>query len=137
MEQVIPHSKINSWLSLVAETAGVSGATIMRLKIEANTRGSGCTRAVVQVRDSVGKVLGATYWYGRSEQLLDGVTVDLGCDLETHVGTEVVGWIESGGAAIDPRGAQAPQKLARTFFHPTRAMKLMLLGEEPIVAEAA
>lgn len=147
-----------SWLSLVAETAGVPGATVARVEIygdkavgrgngdllapkgwgggsvtseaSASSEGSAASvssvRAVIQIRDDSGALLGAASWEGSARELAEGVTVDVGCDLSAGLGTRVVGWIHSGAGPVDTARPFAPWYAASRYFDPTHAMKLML-----------
>lgn len=119
-----------SWLSLVAETAGVSGATVARVEIRGESAlgrtGSAWTRAILQVQDDSGAVMGAVAWEGEARELAQGVTVDIGCDLEGAPASRVVGWIRTSPESTDPARALPPWHAATRSFDPTRAMKLML-----------
>lgn len=119
-----------SWLSLVAETAGVSGATVARVEIRGESAlgqaGSQWTRAILQIQDDAGAVVGAVAWEGEARELAQGVTVDVGCDLESAVASRVVGWIQTSPAGTDPSRALPPWHATARSFDPTRAMKLML-----------
>jgi hypothetical protein len=122
-----------TWLSLVAETAGVSGATIARIELggyispdEGPTDPRASLRAIVQIHDSTGVVIGATSWEGTSAELAATTAIDLGCDLGASLGSRVVGWIEAPQHSVEPRLARAPHDAAARYFDPTRSMKLML-----------
>lgn len=121
----------NSWLSLVAETAGVSGATITRVELASAEHRSGPTRAIVQIQNRDGQVMGATYWYGDGSDLNAGISVDLGCDLTTPLGSSVVAWIDEEKLTVSAQRAIAPPHAARLRFSRTTGMKLMLSGSHP------
>lgn len=120
----------SSWLSLVAETAGVSGATVARVEIQGQELTSpptdGSVRAIIQIQDDFGAVVGAGTWEGDVRDLVHGVSLDVGCDLGAGFGTRVVGWIEADPRPIDPARAPAPFDATGRYFDPTQAMKLML-----------
>jgi hypothetical protein len=132
----VEQDKTSSWLSLVAETAGVSGATITRVQLQGFAGQADAVRAIVQVLDSRGRVIGASYWDGDSRELAQGVMVDLGCDLGAALGSRIVGWIVDEHTGIEARRAVAPYDAAGQYFDPTRAMKLMLTAPAPAVAAA-
>jgi hypothetical protein len=119
-----------SWLSLVAETAGMSGATVARVQLQANGGRQripgGWVRATVQIQDELGNVVGATSWDGDARELAEGVSVDVGCDLGAGWGRHIVGWIQNDPYAVEPTRVVAPWDAATRFFEPARAMKLML-----------
>lgn len=125
----------SSWLSLVAETAGVSGATVARVEIQsqklASTPRSGSVRAVIQIQDDFGGVVGAGTWEGDVRDLAHGVSLDVGCDLGAGLGTRVVGWIQPDPRPVDPARTLAPFDATGRYFDPTQAMKLMLRGPLP------
>lgn len=133
MEQQILHSR-KSWLSIVAETAGVSGATIERLEIcsdgKWNDSASGSIRAIVQILDDLGRVIGAAAWEGQHAELANGVRLDVGCDLEAAWASRVVGWIDPSLHTNRPERAIAPWDATGRFFERGRAMKLMLRQPE-------
>lgn len=131
MEHSVSHSGCSSWLSLVAETAGVSGATIARVELNARDEFFGPVRAVIQVIDDRGQVVGATTWSGHATDLLEGVALDIGCDLSSTWGSQVVAWIEEQDVVTSARFAQAPTYATRHSFDPIRSMKLMLHGAAP------
>ncbi len=135
--QVHASSSSPSWLSLVAETAGVSGAMISRIHLQGETHLQGPARVIVQVLDREGQVIGATRWYGKSEELSEGTVVDVGCDLGATLEALVVGWIETKVAYADPRATLAPIEKSTLYFNPMHAMKLMLLSPTPVIANAA
>ncbi len=160
MEHGIDQATYGSWLSLVAETAGVSGATIARVELHtvnsigpkrlgrrsndrADSKGSTPVRVVVQVHDVQGSVVGATYWYGDQEDLERGVAVDFGCDLDVNRGSQIVAWIDDQQIVCSARQALAPEHASSRLFESFRAMKLMLRnapqiqGGEPLSAAAA
>lgn len=160
MEHGFDQATYGSWLSLVAETAGVSGATIARVELHSvdsvrprrlgrrsskrpDESSSLPVRAVVQVRDAQGAVVGATYWYGNQEDLARGVAVDFGCDLHASRGSQIIAWIDDQQTICSARQALAPQHASQRPFESFKAMKLMLRkaprnqGGEPLSAEAA
>lgn len=130
-----------SWLSLVAETAGVPGATIARVELFLSEnisrdksslgRASAPLRAIVQVHDAEGRVVGATYWHGDATDLARGVPVDLGCDLNSTWGARVVAWLDD-ETVCGPSQAVAPDHVSEKSFDPFSAMKLMLRGSSNI-----
>lgn len=83
-----------TWLSLVAETAGVAGAYVTRVKLRASGA-RGVVRAIVQVLDRQGRVVGASDWVGDGIDLVCGTYVDLGCDFNALEGLQIVGWLTS------------------------------------------
>lgn len=119
-----------SWLSLVAETAGVSGATVARVEIRGESAlgraGSEWRHAILQVQDDSGAIVGAVAWEGEARELAQGVTVDVGCDLEGGFASRVIGWIQTSAPGSDPAHALPPWHAAACTFDPTRSMKLML-----------
>jgi len=121
----------NSWLSLVAETAGVSGATITRVELGSHDRLHGAKRAVVQLRDRRGQVIGAAYWYGDGSDLSAGVSVDLGCDLAAPAGSTLIAWIDEDALTISARSAAPSLSAVSRLFDRTTGMKLMLSGSHP------
>lgn len=136
MQHALNHSARGSWLSLVAETAGVSGATIARVELHSvdsvaraprSQRGASLSlRAVIQIQDAWGDVVGATYWYGNEEDLAGGVAVDLGCDFHVSPGSRVVAWIDDQQTVCSARQALAPQHASEQAFEPFKGMKLGL-----------
>lgn len=119
-----------SWLSLVAETAGVSGATVARVeicgeKVMGQMEGD-WVRAIIQIKDDFGSVVGAVSWDGTAGELADGVTVDVGCDLSAGFGSHVVGWLQKSAAPVDPVLAHCPRDATSRYFDPAQSMKLML-----------
>lgn len=131
MEHSVSHSGCGSWLSLVAETAGVSGATIARVELSAHDQFYGPIRAVIQVVDDRGQIVGATRWSGNAADLATGVAVDLGCDLSSTWGSQVIAWVEQASVVSSPRCAEAPQYATHHSFDPIRSMKLMLHKAAP------
>lgn len=132
-----------TWLSLVAETAGVSGATVARVVLQAPWfagRSTKAVRAIVQIHDSWGQIMGAAQAWGAAEQLSEGLRVDVGCDLSATLGATVVAWIEvephCPNQFVEAHQASAPMGAARTTLDPTRAMKLMLAAPTPVPARA-
>lgn len=119
-----------SWLSLVAETAGVSGATVLRIEIRGESvlgrAEDEWVRAIVQIQDAFGGVVGAVGWEGQARELAQGVNVDIGCDLAAAWGSRVVGWIPITNESVEPARAVAPLNATARAFEPSRAMKLML-----------
>lgn len=114
----------SSWLSLVAETAGVVGAAIARVELQA--RGlSGPVRAVVQVVDAQGQVVGAANWYGDGSDLGRGASVDIGCDFSSS-DLRAVAWIDEPRSAVPARLAQAPRHAASGKCDPFEAIHLDL-----------
>jgi len=83
-----------TWLSLVAETAGVAGACVTRIKLRAKSV-RGVVRAIVQVLDGNGRVVGASDWIGDGIDLVCGTYVDLGCDFSALDGLQIVAWLTS------------------------------------------
>lgn len=131
-----------SWLSLVAETAGVSGATVARVvlflgaptEIPANRP----RRAWIQIQDPAGRVVGATQAWGDEADFLSGLSTDVGCDLDGGAGWSVIAWLdeESNPLLAEPRHQVAPPHAARCPFDMYRAMKLMLTGARPLIEAA-
>ncbi len=124
----------NSWLSLVAETAGVAGTAIARVKLQASAL-LGPARVVVQLVDSDQEVVGATYWYGEGSDLETGVSVDIGCDFFTAHDIEVRAWVDDGLTSSSARRALAPHLVACAPYDENVAMKLSLRG--PATPQAA
>lgn len=65
-----------SWLSLIAEAAGVEASQIARIELCGHARGD--QRIVVQILAHDGRVLGAERWEGSAVDLQRGVRVDVG-----------------------------------------------------------
>ncbi len=130
------HLARSSWLSLVAETAGVSGATVARVELCARMPEGQSphqpAHAVVQILDDFGRVIAAAAWEGESRELERGVCLDVGCDLGSAWGSLVVAWIEPGSRSRRPELVTAPKDAAARYFEPTRAMKLMLAEPSPV-----
>jgi hypothetical protein len=133
------NSRTTSWLSLVAETAGVAGATIARVEVclqPSAVRQSGPLCAVVQLQDLFGNVVGQTQIWGEEADFLQGQYADLGCDLSSTRGAQVVAWFIDDEST--PSGKlQAPAQARRCSFDVTRAMKLMLSQEGEAIFDAA
>lgn len=123
-----------SWLDLVAQTAGVARCSIVRVGLEGSRAvGSSSQRqhVVVQVCSDNGFVLGAAVWAGFAEDLTNGVTVDVGYCVgdESEPGAEtpatpaprtgreapelrVVAWVHVGNDTVNPFTAAPPPDAA-------------------------
>lgn len=136
----VPQS--TSWLSLVAETAGVSGATVARVVLfmgaQAGSPASRPRRAWIQIQDPAGRVVGATQVWGDEADFQSGLSTDVGCDLDGSAGCEVVAWLdeESHSLLAEPRHQVAPPHAARCGFDVTHAMKLILTRARPLTEAA-
>lgn len=109
----------DSWLSLVAETAGVADCSVARVELVGAPFGvRGDVRIVVQVLGAGGLVLGATTWEGNARELARGVFVDLGTSGATG-GERVVAWVDAKASQnnvfddIDPFFLAAPRGATR------------------------
>lgn len=117
-----------TWLSLVAETAGVAGACVTRIRLRASSA-RGLVRAIVQVQDRQGRVVGASDWIGDGIDLVCGAYVDLGCDFTALDELHIVAWLTSPHDQQPAVTAHAPT-LRRTPFHPHLPTTLELQGIE-------
>jgi len=124
-----------TWLSLVAETAGVAGACVTRIRLRA-TSARGVVRAVVQVQDRHGRVVGATDWIGDGIDLVCGAYVDLGCDFSALDELHIVAWLTSPQDQQPAVTAVAPAQ-RRIPFHPHLPTTLELQGFESQSAPAS
>jgi hypothetical protein len=120
-----------TWLSLVAETAGVAGASVTRVKLKASGA-RGVVRAIVQVLDQQGRVVGASVWVGDGIDLVCGTYVDLGCDFSALDGLHIVAWLTSILDQQPASRALAPAFASRPF-DPYVPTTLELRGGEPEV----
>lgn len=123
-----------SWLSLVAETAGVAGAGVARVELISAASSSRLVTCVVQLVGRYGQVLAATRWVGPSADLTRGVKIDLAYDLESTEDVFLVGWRQEKALTGSAYHEQAPVGVSALPFDPTRAMKLML-GRPPLSFE--
>jgi len=115
----------SSWLSLVAETAGVPGTAIARVLLS-GPAGAGQWRAVVQVKTARGQVVGAAYAHGEEYDLALGASVDIGFDVLTQDELHVVAWLDD-GAVFGPARAQAePAHATSKVYEPGTAVHLFL-----------
>ncbi len=129
--EAVERTQEGSWLSLVAETAGVAGAGVARIELICPDCAPGFVTAVVQLLGPYGQVLAATRWVGRGSELSRGVKIDLAYDLESSDDIHLIGWQQRTALQGSPSAALAPEtptvvRFHPTRFHPTRAMKLML-----------
>jgi hypothetical protein len=118
-------SSHSSWLELVAETAGVAGAGVVRVELSAPAA-RGSVRAVVQVVDRHEQVIGATYWYGDGADLRSGTAVDVGCDFSSLHGLRIVAWLDEPQQNRAPRHAVAPVHASSCAYDPFVTMSLEL-----------
>jgi hypothetical protein len=136
--------KGTSWLSLVAEIAGVSGATVARVELCTPFAPAQLTkpvRAIVQIQSCSDEISGAAQTWGTVAELVEGLRVDVGCDLSETLGATIVAWIEiepnCPNQFVEAQNAVAPRNATRTALDPTRAMKLMLAAPTPVPARAS
>lgn len=115
----------SSWLSLVAETAGVPGTAIARVLL-AGPPVAGQARAVVQVKNSQGQVVGAAYWYGEGYDLAVGASVDIGFDMSSTDELRVVAWLDDESGFTPPRARVAPHDAASRLYDRGVAAQLWL-----------
>jgi hypothetical protein len=118
-------SKADSWLSLVAETAGVSGRAVWPVDLSLPLGAAASERllrARVQIVTEWGQVVGSSELVAPVEDFWRGTKVEVGCDLVDAIGSHVVAWIEEAGAP----SARPPLHASLVDFNPSRAMKLML-----------
>jgi hypothetical protein len=117
VEQPCPCKK-TSWLSLVAETAGVEGATIARVNVAGRSTFEGVSTVYVQVIDSHSNVVGAARRAITAADLQQGFSVDVGCDLLIALGATVVAWMERGLPERSARDQMVPAHATRRHFEP-------------------
>jgi len=129
MEHLAAPSR-SSWLSLVAETAGVAGAGIARVVLAAPQL-AGPVRAVVQIHDHFGQVVGATHWYGEGCDLRTGATVDLGYDVLVPSDLKVVAWIDRALDRAPALLALPPREAVARDYDPRIALRLNLDAQMP------
>ena len=106
----LPHApKHDSWLSLVAETAGAFGCSIVRVRLSAQLWGSRDRRVIVQVLSETGRVIGASTWSGPATQLRSAATVDVGYwGANDDERLRVVAWLDPSDVGTDPYFADPP-----------------------------
>lgn len=122
-----PHPRQRStWLSLVAETAGVSGATVVRVPVRCPQFSAASATVYVQVRNHTGAVVGAARQTIRGAELREGVALDLGVELESGLGGMVVAWVDERPALLGARVATAPAAATRAPFEPFFPSVLLL-----------
>jgi hypothetical protein len=136
MDQATHTESRNSWLSLVAEAAGVSGTAIMRVGVRSlDIQSSGTI--YLQVLDRHGHVCGATRHRARAGELFDTVFLDLGFDWEGRANTTLIAWVDCESPTGGAWTAEAPEWATTVAFEPTHAMKLMLTLENPMTGPLA
>ena len=104
--------RLESWLSLIGETAGVGGCAVARVGFSVRdllSNGDESERRVsLQILAEDGSILGASTWSGRPLELSRGSLVDVGyCD-NGGTGKQLLAWIEAEGSSTDPFFAVAP-----------------------------
>lgn len=121
-----PHRpKHDSWLSLVAETAGMADCSIARVELQGPSSGSGDRRVIVQVLGANGAVLGAATWTGPARDLARGVVVDLGYSGYGGAST-VMAWIDPSDVGAEPFFSAATSRAVTAPLVGDRASRLML-----------
>ena len=121
-----PHRpKQDSWLSLVAETAGMADCSIARVELQGPSFGSGDRRVIVQVLGANGAVLGAATWTGPARDLARGVVVDLGYSGYGGAST-VMAWIDPSDVGAEPFFSAATSRAVTAPLVSDRASRLML-----------
>lgn len=121
--------KRESWLSLVAETAGVSGVTSARIELEMPVGSRVWARTLrghVQIVTPSGEVVGETTIVAPVEDFWDGLSVQVDCDLTSAIGSRVIAQVEQVGTRSTDRAHGPLLLMAAHEFEPARAMKLML-----------
>lgn len=126
MDQVAHISSGSSWLSLVAETAGCGGATVSRIQLRCFESLDDFATIYLQVVDSRGRLVEAMRLAVSGADLQDGVSVDLGYELETVLGAELIAWVEPGIVPDSARLTQPPPSARRRIFDPLAPMDLTL-----------
>jgi hypothetical protein len=114
----------SSWLSLVAETAGVSGAVVARVQLQSR-RNRVFSRAVVQILDATDHILGACYWYGDGADLCAGTSVDIGYDLDSAGGLRVRAWLDDSTIMLPARLAEPTEDALCVSYDPAITPKLI------------
>jgi len=116
----------SSWLSLVAETAGVAGASISRVQVQCPEFSDEGATVFIQLLDSNGKVLSAARQFTTGSELSRGLSMDLGLDLSVTAAGLVVAWAEAGSARKGALRARPPARATSVAFDPTRPAELLL-----------
>lgn len=125
MDQQTHHQR-STWLSLVAETAGVSGATVVRVPVRCPRFSADSATVYVQVRSRAGAVVGAARQTIRGADLREGVALDLGVELEAGLSGMVVAWVEERPVLLGARAATVPDGATRAPFEPFFPSVLLL-----------
>ncbi len=129
-----PHRpKQDSWLSLVAEAAGMADCSVARVELQCPSSGPGERRVIVQVLGESGSVLGAATWTGSASELARGVIVDLGYSGYGGAST-VLAWIDPSDVGADPFFSAATSRAVTGPLARDRASRLVLTDA---VAQAA
>lgn len=137
MAPPVSPSRRSSWLSLVAETAGVSGIEVTRVQISCSECPRGTSSVVVQMQDRYGRVIGAARAKRWGADLAQGVSVDVGYDSWEARGATLIAWIEPSTSFEPARQLAAPARAARAPFDPLGLNFLALKGKPRKTAPAA
>lgn len=97
-----------SWLSLIAEAAGVEASQVARIELRGQAVGP--QSVIVQIVAQSGRVLGAERWEGRAEDLKHGVRVDLGVWMTPEDAREAraIAFIDPTGGRAEPSRLRSP-----------------------------
>lgn len=140
-----PQHQHESWLALVAETAGVAGCGIARVEVTLAAGLARGERVVVQVRDGRGAVLGAAALGAgecagdASEPLSlargEALSIDVGySSLLPEPPLSVVVWIERDDGLTEAASLDAPEDSVSV---PLEARVRVTLGTSPFALFAA
>jgi hypothetical protein len=122
----LPSSQNDSWLALVAETAGVGDCGIARVCLALDGRPSGELRAVVQVQDAQGRVLGAAEFFGLAEDFRSTL-VDVGYSgFSPKKPLRLVAWLAGTTDPAEPEVLIAPSHASVGELREVVALKLIL-----------
>lgn len=120
--------RASSWLSIIAEAAGVGRSDIA--SVEISSKALGPVWITAQLRSPEGRVLGATGWSGSGEELEERVRLDFGfCweDVADHEGgAELVVFFDESHGAVAPEDQVADAIASRTRFRPGSTARLRL-----------